>query len=150
LPYVKALPKARNKGKKRSVGDSSGRRSRSNPQEHISGSSHIDAATEAVSEYIGSWSPDSALDLDSFLAGLPRLFDTLAAAVSGVAERLTAEFPVHPSVPEHLEEIAATVAGMSEFAAEAHAIHLVAHAAELERIENPRPNEELWDVATNR
>lgn len=112
-------------------------------------SSHIDAATEAVSEYIGAWAPESALDLDSFLSGLPRLFDTLAAAVSGVAERLTAEFPIHPSVPEHLEEIAATVAGMSEFAAEAHAIHLVAHAAEMERIENPRPNEELWDVATN-
>lgn len=111
---------------------------------------HIDAATEAVSEYIGAWAPESAVDLDSFLAGLPRLFDTLAAAVSGVAERLTSEFPVHPSVPEHLEEIAATVAGMSEFAAEAHAIHLVAHSAEMERIENPRPHEELWDVATNR
>ncbi len=113
-------------------------------------SSHIDAATEALTDNIGMWAPDSALDLDSFLAGLPLLFEALAAAVSGVAERLGSEFPVHPSVPEHLEEIAATVAGMGEFAAEAHAIHRVAHAAELERIENPRPNEELWDVAGNR
>jgi hypothetical protein len=113
-------------------------------------SGHIDAATEAVSEHIGAWAPESALDLDSFLAELPRLFEALAAAVSGVAERLGAEFPVHPSVPEHLEEIAATVAGMGEFAAEAHAIHRSAHAAELDRIENPRPHEELWDVAANR
>jgi hypothetical protein len=113
-------------------------------------SGHIDAATEALSDYIGAWSPENALDLDSFLAGLPRLFEALAAAVAGVAERLGSEFPVHPSVPEHLEEIAATVAGMGEFAAEAHAIHRMAHAAEMDRIENPRPHEELWDVAGNR
>jgi hypothetical protein len=53
-------------------------------------------------------------------------------------------------VPAHLAEIAATVAGMGDFAAEAHAIHRMAHAAEMERIENPRPHEELWDVAANR
>lgn len=113
-------------------------------------SGHIAAATEAISEYIGTWAPENALDLDSFLAGLPGLFEALAAAVAGVAERLGAEFPVHPTVAEHLDEIAATVAGMGEFAAEAHMIHRIAHAAEMERIENPRPNEELWDVAGNR
>ncbi len=113
-------------------------------------SGQIDAAMEAVSEHIGGWAPESALDLDAFLAGLPQLFEALAASVAGVAERLASEFPVHPSVPEHLNEIAATVAGMGEFAAEAHVIHRTAHAAEMERIENPRPNEELWDVTGNR
>ena len=112
--------------------------------------SHIDAATEAVSESIGAWAPENALDLDSFLAGLPGLFEAVAASVASVAERLGSEFPVDPSVPDHLQEIAATVAGMGEYAAEAHAIHRLAHAAEMERIENPRPNEELWDVAGNR
>jgi hypothetical protein len=111
--------------------------------------SHIDAATEAVSENIGAWAPENALDLDAFLEGLPRLFEAVAASVAGVAERLGSEFPVDPSVPEHLQEIAATVAGMGEFAGEAHAIHRIAHAAEMDRIENPRPNEELWDVVEN-
>ncbi len=113
-------------------------------------SGHIDAAAEAISEFVGSWAPENALELDSFLAGLPGLFEALAAAVGGVAERLGSEFPVDPSVPDHLAEIAATVAGMGDFAAEAHAIHRTAHAAEMERIENPRPHEELWDVAANR
>ena len=112
-------------------------------------STHIDAAAEAVTDNIGSWVPENALDLDLFLAGLPRLFEAVAASVAGVAERLGSEFPVDPSVPEHLQEIAATVAGMGEFAGEAHAIHRVAHAAEMERIENPRPHEELWDVVEN-
>jgi hypothetical protein len=110
---------------------------------------HIDAATEAVSESIGSWAPENALDLDAFLAGLPRLFEAVAASIARVAERLGSEFPVHPAVPEHLHEIAATVAGMGEFAGEAHAIHRTVHEAEMERIENPRPNERLWDVADN-
>ena len=110
---------------------------------------HIDAATEAVTESIGTWAPENALDLDTFLSGLPRLFEAVAASVAQVAERLGSEFPVHPSVPEHLHEIAATVAGMGEFAGEAHAIHRTAHAAEMERIEDPRPNERLWDVVEN-
>jgi hypothetical protein len=112
-------------------------------------SSHIDAAADAVIENIGAWVPENALDLDAFLAGLPRLFEAVASSVAGVAERLGSEFPVDPSVSEHLQEIAATVAGMGEFAGEAHAIHRVAHAAEMERIENPRPNERLWDVVEN-
>jgi hypothetical protein len=112
-------------------------------------SSHIDAATEAVSQHIGAWEPENALDLDAFLAGLPRLFEAVASSVASVAERLGSEFPVHPSVPDHLREIAATVAGMGEFAGEAHAIHRTAHAAEMERIEDPRPNERLWDVVEN-
>jgi hypothetical protein len=111
--------------------------------------SHIDAAAEAVSEHIGSWEPENALALDAFLQGLPRLFEAVASSVGHVAERLGSEFPVHPSIPEHLREIAATVAGMSEFAGEAHHIHRVAHAKEMERIEDPRPNERLWDVTEN-
>lgn len=112
-------------------------------------SSYIDAATEAVTENIGAWVPENALDLDAFLAGLPLLFEAVASSVAGVAERLGSEFPVHPSVPEHLQEIAATVAGMGEFAGEAHTIHRIAHAAEMERIEEPRPNESIWDVVEN-
>jgi hypothetical protein len=112
-------------------------------------SSPIDAATEALTEYIGAWVPENAMDLDLFLAGLPLLFEAVASSVATVAERLGSEFPVHPSVPEHLQEIAATVAGMGEFAGEAHAIHRTVHATELERIEDPRPNEGIWDVAAN-
>jgi hypothetical protein len=110
---------------------------------------HIDAASEAVIESIGNWAPENALELDAFLAGLPRLFEAVASSVARVAERLGSDFPVHPSVSEHLQEIAATVAGMGEFAEEAYSIHRTAHAAELERIENPRPNERLWDVVEN-
>ena len=110
---------------------------------------HIDAVAEAVEQHIGSWEPENAFDLDTFLAGLPALFESVSGAIGHVASRLGDEFPVDPAVTERLREIAATVSGMSDFAGEAHAIHRVAHAKELERIEDPRPGERMWDVAQN-
>jgi hypothetical protein len=110
---------------------------------------HIDAAAEAIEQHIGSWEPENAFDLDLFLSGLPRLFDSVSGSIGHVASRLGEEFPVHPAVTERLHEIAATVAGMSEFAADAHAIHRVVHEKEIERIEEPRPGEQIWDVTQN-
>jgi hypothetical protein len=110
----------------------------------------IDAAADMVEQQIGSWEPDNAVDLDLFLASLPRLFEAVSGSIGHVASRLGSDFPVDPAVTERLREIASTVAGMSDFAGEAHSIHRAAHARELERIEEPRPGEEFWDVAKNR
>jgi hypothetical protein len=110
---------------------------------------HIEAAAEAVEQHIGSWEPENALDLDLFLSSLPRLFESVSGSIGHVASRLGDEFPVDAAVTERLREIAATVRGMSDFAGEAHAIHRIVHAKELERIEEPRPGEQMWDVAQN-
>jgi hypothetical protein len=110
---------------------------------------HVEAAAEALETHIGSWQPENAADLDVFLASLPMLFEAVSNSIIRVASTLGAEFPVDAVVPERLHEIAATVAGMTDFSAEAHAVHRVAHARELERIENPRPNEQIWDVGQN-
>jgi hypothetical protein len=110
----------------------------------------IDAAADMVEQQVGSWEPDSAVDLDLFLARLPRLFEAVSGSIGHVASRLGSEFAVDPAVTERLREIASTVAGMSDFAGEAYSIHRAAHANELERIEEPRPGEEFWDVTKNR
>jgi hypothetical protein len=109
----------------------------------------IEAAAEAIEQNVGGWAPDNARDLDTFLSSLPRLFEALAGSLRYVADRLGSDFPVHPSIPEHLNDIASTVNGMSDYAGEAHALHRVAHAHELERIEEPRPGEQMWDVGNN-
>ncbi|MBO0813532.1 MAG: hypothetical protein J2P30_00025 [Actinobacteria bacterium] len=107
---------------------------------------HIDAASEAASQHIGQFEPDSAEDLGLFLSGLPSYFESVSTAFRTVAERLADGYPVHPSIPERLREIGATVGGMSDFAAEAHSAHRAMHEKELDRIENPRRGEEFWDV----
>jgi hypothetical protein len=112
-------------------------------------SNHIDAAAEAIDQHVGSWEPENAVDLDQFLGSLPRLFESLSGSIQHVAERLGSEFPVEPVVAQRLHEIAVSISGMADFSGEAHAVHRVAHAREMERIENPRPNERLWDVVEN-
>jgi hypothetical protein len=110
---------------------------------------HVHAAADMVEQQIGSWEPDSAVDLDLFLSSLPRLFEAVSTSIGHVASRLGSDFPVDPAVTERLREISSTVAGMADFAAEAHSIHRSAHATELERIEDPRPGEAMWDVSRN-
>ena len=112
-------------------------------------SSNVDAAAEAIDQHIGGWQPDNAIDLDMFLSSIPQLFESLSGAFNHVADTLGDQFPVDPSVPERLREIAATVAAMADHAGEAHSTHRSVHEKELERIENPRPNERMWDVTEN-
>jgi len=107
---------------------------------------HIDAATEAAQSHIGGWEPENAADLDMFLASLPAYFDGVAGAFRTVAAKLADGYPVHPDVPDRLNEIASTIGGMADFSGEAHAVHRSQHQQELERLENPRPGEKFWDV----
>lgn len=108
--------------------------------------SGIEAVTEAIDAHIGGFEPESGEDLDHFLAGLPGLYQSMGAALQRLADRFGDELPVHPAVRDHIGEMAATTAGLSEFADEAYRIHRTAHAKEMERLENPRPGEEIWDV----
>jgi hypothetical protein len=109
-------------------------------------SSPVEAAAEAVAQHIGGFTPESAGELDRFLQELPQLFERTAEALAQLADRFGADLPVHPSVHEHLRELAAVSAGGAEFAEEAWSLHRTMHERELERIENPRPGEDLWDV----
>lgn len=112
-------------------------------------SSSIDAATEAIDQHIGSWEPQTAVELDEFLSGLPRLVESMSTSLAQVADKLGEQFPVEASVTQMIREIAAHIGGMTDMAGEAHTVHRGAHEKELERIENPRNNEQLWDVTTN-
>lgn len=108
--------------------------------------SKIDAASEAVATHIGSFEPQNANDLDSFLGKLPEFFATTGQAFRAVAQRLADAYPVNSAVTDRLHDIGSTIAGMSDFSGEAHAAHRARHEHELERIENPRVNEGFWDV----
>ena len=106
----------------------------------------IEAAAEATQQHIGGFEPENAADLDQFLSALPDYFSSVANAFRNVAETLADRYPVEAVVTERLREIGAVISGMSDFSGEAHSAHRAAHQKELERIENPRPGEGLWDV----
>jgi hypothetical protein len=112
-------------------------------------SSPVGAAAEAIRDNIGGFNPANATQLDNFLLELPQLFEETAKALADLASRFESELPIHPSVAEHIKELAAVSGGAAEYAEEGYALHRTAHDRELDRIENPRPHEEVWDVASN-
>jgi hypothetical protein len=63
--------------------------------------------------------PESAQVLEEQLISLTGLFEKVASVVGRVAERLGQEYPVHPSVPERLKEVARKTAGAATLADEA-------------------------------
>ena len=112
-------------------------------------SSAVDAASDAIEENIGGFEPGNIGDLGSFLAGLPRLHEALASAYQRVADRFADDLPLDPAVAEHIRELASQAAAQQDYAAETLGLFRSLHEQELERIENPRPNEKLWDVVEN-
>lgn len=112
-------------------------------------SHQLEDTADAIEQGIGGFDPENAVDLGSWLASLPRVEEARATAYSRAADRLADGHPVHPDVIEHLREMASQADGQREYAEEAHHIFTTSHEAELERLENPRPNERLWDVVEN-
>ncbi len=110
-------------------------------------SNQLEAAAESIDSGIGSFEPENVNDLGLFLGDLPRVYEALAGGLNRVADRFAEEFPLHPSVVEHIREMAAGAAGQHEYAGEAYQIFLTAHQEDLDRIENPRTGEEFMDVS---
>jgi hypothetical protein len=109
---------------------------------------HIDAASEAVLTHIGRFEPENAADLDKFLANLPEFFSAVSSAFRQVASKLADAYPIDASIPDRLNDIGSTIAGMGDYSGEAHAAHRARHEKELERLEQPRTNEKFWDVSS--
>lgn len=108
--------------------------------------SHVEAASEAVKEHIGGYSPESMLELNRFLEEFPSFFEAQGEALSRLAESLSSDHPVHQAPTDVLRDLANAINGMGEFAQEAFGTWRQTHAEDLERLENPRPGEEEWDV----
>lgn len=106
------------------------------------------ALTEAIQQNIGGFEPKHALDVEAFLVGLNETFSELSNSLSIAAERLRGDFPIEASVTDLIDQMGVHAATLGEYAQEGHRVFRLAHAADLERHENPRPQEEAWDVST--
>ena len=106
----------------------------------------IEPVVDAMHQFVGGFHPDNGDDLEAFAADFGRLFTEAGAAIGNLASRLGSDFPVDARVVQAYEEMASTMAALSDLAADAYRVHREVHAKELERIEAPRPGEEMWDV----
>jgi hypothetical protein len=115
------------------------------PERITSMPAHISEATDVLSQ-IGNWEPESATDMESVLSQLPELPEALGQALNSIAEKLSSDYPVDEAVPEILRDAASHISGTSDQLAEVHSAFRSRHEDDLRRIEEPRPNEKIWDV----
>lgn len=108
----------------------------------------IENAAEAIMA-IGSWEPENITEVDLFLQDLGQLYEALATTQANLAQRFQSDLPIGSAVVEHLSELASAAASLTDHANQARGIFRSHHAEEFERLENPRPREELWDVRAN-
>jgi hypothetical protein len=109
----------------------------------------VTAVTEAVREHIGNFQPANVTDIIGFLAGLHELYSELGTALHTVSERLNDEEPIDASVTQNLQQMAGHTASLAEWGSQTEQLFRRAHEVELGRLENPRRNEEHWDVTHN-
>lgn len=108
----------------------------------------MEPLTDAITEHLGSWSPESHADAEDFFQhGLPGVFEALGQALGRLSQTLPGEKPLDSSLSEVLGEMGSTTGGFAEVARELYPLYRSAHEREIDRIENPRPGEGMWDVS---
>jgi hypothetical protein len=110
------------------------------------GSQGFAAVQEAVDQHIGQWDPDEAADIEEFFAGLPDFWRNQGQTFMQLADRMGSELPIAASVRDLVSEVGAACTTIGEHAEETYSAHRTEHETELERVENPRPGEEKWNV----
>lgn len=108
----------------------------------------IEQAAEAIGA-VGAWEPESITEVDRFLDDLGSLYKALATTQANLAERFSSDLPIGRPVVDHLNELASGAAALTDHASQGRAIFRSHHESEFERLENPRPHEEMWDVSAN-
>jgi hypothetical protein len=109
----------------------------------------IASLTEAVRDHLGSWQPESALDILGMISGLQDLYHELGSNVVNVGERLASDHPIDQSVTEALKQMGMATSQIGEYGSEVHATFRAAHAEDLRRLEEPRPGEHEWNTDYN-
>lgn len=110
-------------------------------------SGNIVAASEALRDYVGGFVPQNAADLTAFVSDLSQVFEAFSESLGSINTKFSDDEPVAPAVVDHIEELRAMLNGLVDFAAETGQVFRAAHEADLERLDNPRPNEQKMDIS---
>jgi hypothetical protein len=112
--------------------------------------SPIRALADEVQAGFAGFRPENITDLRSLMTDLPDFWDQLADGIRGLAARFDEELPIDPKVAESVREMGATIVGLGEHCREMSALFEQVHEPELRRLDEPRANEEMWDVNQNK
>ncbi|MFJ1837885.1 hypothetical protein ACIOJ9_28950 [Streptomyces sp. NPDC088175] len=111
------------------------------------GATPIEAVSEAFDFVTGQYEPQSVEELTQHLDDFAPMFENFAESLIRMAERLQDQYGVKPGVVEMILEFASANAGMTDMVQSVIESWRIEQAEDIERHENPRPNEgEFWNV----
>lgn len=109
----------------------------------------VDGIIEAFQQ-LAQFHPGSAREVEQVLTRQQEMFAQIAAAYHNWADQLSSGMPFEQAVADSVREIGSGTGALASLATNAHATFRAAHAADIARIEQPRPDEGMWDPGANR
>jgi hypothetical protein len=115
----------------------------------MSDSFNFVSITEDLMHAAQSGDMDGALNLLHLAEQMPTVFTNIANAFMTVAQRTNDEMPIGPETKEAFTAVAEQVQKIVDAAEQCAPTMRREHEADIERLENPRTNEQAWDVTAN-
>lgn len=107
----------------------------------------VQAASEGAAG-IGGYQFRNLLDIQSMVHATPDMFANFATAYRVMGEQL-AQTPAGAEIGAHYVNLAAQMQSMAASAQTTAAMFEAKHAQDMQRLQNPRPNEHMADYGTN-
>ena len=108
---------------------------------------------EAAAEMAGAasaYSPTGMIQVGQDLARLPEALQHVAEALRITVQQAHGMYPIHPQIVELLGGVYQQLQQAATTAEEIGPAFRTLHRVEIERIENPRVGEQMWDISANR
>lgn len=119
------------------------------PRSHTMGTFDFRTETEDILAKARSGELGGALEFVAVMDTLPETLQAFADAFVVVASRSVDEMPIDPKVADALAEVHRHLTAAADAAPDVSKVLHAAHADDIERLENPRTNEQAWDVTAN-
>lgn len=97
-------------------------------------------------QQMAQFTPESASEMARFLEFHHEMFAQIGQAYATLGDRMQNEMPYGSATSDSMRDLGAAFTGLASVASDVHATFRNEHAAELARIEAPRPDERQWDT----
>lgn len=114
-----------------------------------SGPSPFAAVVEACGTAASSYSPENALRAIAWYEGMPELIEALCGMFGAHARKNEEDFYLYPAAAEIANALAVKFAAYKGPCEDARGAFESAHAEDLEKIRDPKPNQAKWDISAN-
>lgn len=101
-------------------------------------------------QQMSQFHPGSATEVEQWNADLAETLNDVGRSFGVLADQMRDGMPFAAPYADSVREIGVAIAATAGLAQSAHATMRAAHESDFNRIENPRPDEGMWDPGVNR